>query len=503
MFVLPLLLALGAGCASLPTDYPRSESAALEDYQSTSMGRRWAAAEAEHPGESGFAILRYGRNAFTARVEMIDLAEKTLDLQVYIWERDNTGKILAQHLIRAADRGVRVRLLIDDMGAAASDDAIAAMDAHPNIELRLFNPFANRGNSMVDFVVDLDRVNHRMHNKTMITDNSLAVIGGRNIGDHYFGVDQQTNFRDLDIMAAGPIVRDISNVFDYFWRGEWAVPIAVLVDRPYTQADLQKASVALRQAIEEGQYPYSIDDEVAKLYTRMDQRAEILIWAPGWMVWDNPATAQSDEGGGEIVAGIRRTLDTIQSSLTMESAYFVVGERGVASLKKLVDRGVSVRVLTNSLVSNDVLAAHAGHANYREDLLEGGLEIYELRADSGIVRKNWKGESRAALHTKAMAFDEEALFIGSFNLDPRSANINTEAGLYVESRELTTQLLAYMAEGVLPENSYHVVLDEEGNLQWITEIDGVHVRYDKDPLSSFGQRIMSGFIGILPVESQL
>ena len=502
--VLPLVMALGAGCASLPTDYPRTESTALEDYHSTSMGQRWLAAEAQHPGESGFGILRYGRNAFAVRIGMIDLAEKTLDLQVYIWEPDDTGRILAERLIRAADRGVRIRLLVDDMGVGASDDSIAAMDAHPNIELRLFNPFANRGSSMFEFIFDLDRVNHRMHNKTMVVDNSLAVIGGRNIGNHYFGVDPQTNFRDLDIMAVGPVVRDISNVFDYFWRGDWAVPISVLVDRSYTQADLQEARVRLRKNVVAGNYPYSVDDEVDAVLAYVNERADAVVWAPGRIVWDNPAAAQSSGAeAGELIAALRRKLDTLQSSLIIESAYFVVGDRGVASLEKLVKRGVSVRVLTNSLVSNDVLAAHAGHANYREDLLRGGIELYELRADSGVVRKGWKGESRAGLHTKAMAFDGESLFIGSFNLDPRSANINTEAGLYVESPELTAQLLAYMAEGVLPENSYQLVLDEDGDLQWITQIDGGEVRFDTDPLSSFGQRIMSSFIGILPVESQL
>ena len=494
------LVVLFNGCASLPTDYPRTETTALEDYESTSFGQRWAREEAEHPGESAFALLRYGRDAFSIRIAMIDQAEKTLDLQVYIWQPDETGMILAERLIRAADRGVRVRLLVDDLGLGGTDEGVAAMDAHPNIEIRLFNPFATRTFSSLGFVVDLDRVNHRMHNKTMVTDNSFAIVGGRNIGNYYFSVNPDTNFRDLDIMAAGPVVRDISRVFDHFWRGDWAVPIAVLVDRPFTDVDVQKARARLLEYIAEADYPYSLNDDVAEFLVRGAGRA---VWARGGVVWDDPASIEEGEEVNDLIAALRRKTATLQKSLAIESAYFVVGNRGVESVKKLIERGVKVRVLTNSLASNDVLAAHAGHANYRKQLLEAGAEVYELRPDSAIIKKTWKGESQAGLHTKAMVFDNESLFIGSLNLDPRSANINTEAGLYVESPELAARLLAYMEEGVSPENSYRLILDDAGDLVWVTQNDGVEVRYNKDPLSTFGQRFMSGFIGILPVESQL
>ena len=214
-----MLILLATGCSSLPGDYPRTESTAFQDYKSTVSGQRYAALEAQHPGESGFAIIRFGRNAFSTRIAMTDLAEKTLDLQYYIWESDKTGRILAERLVRAADRGVRVRLLVDDMGVGADDGGIATMDAHPNIEIRIFNPFANRKVHLFDFITDLDRVNHRMHNKVMVMDNNFVVVGGRNIGDHYFSVDPEGNFRDLDIAAIGPVVRDISFVFDHFWNG--------------------------------------------------------------------------------------------------------------------------------------------------------------------------------------------------------------------------------------------------------------------------------------------
>ena len=498
-----LSILLLSACASLPENYPRTESTALEDYRSTTMGQRWGALEDQHPGKSGFEIIRYGRVAFTTRLGMIDRAEKTLDLQVYIWEADETGRILAERLVRAADRGVRVRLLVDDMGKGPSDEAIASINAHPNIEIRIFNPFAHREGITFDFVTDLSRVNRRMHNKVVVADNSFAIVGGRNVGDHYFSVNPNTNFRDLDIAAVGPVVREISGVFDHFWQGDWSVPISVLVEKTYTDEDLRAGVAQLRQAIAAGSYPYVVDDDLDRLARHFQSIAARIVWAPGQVVWDDPQSAKETGQTEEIIFALRNKLKTVDTAFMIESAYFVVGDRGVETLSNMVDRGVEVRVLTNSLVSNDVLAAHAGHANYRKQLLEAGIEVFELRPDSGVIKREWSGEAFAGLHTKALAFDNESVFIGSFNLDPRSAAINTEAGVYVESPELAARLQAYMDEGVEPENSYSLKLDDDGDLVWITEDDGVEVRYEKDPLSTFGQRFTAGFIGILPVEGQL
>jgi putative cardiolipin synthase len=498
-----LILVLLSGCASLPTDYPRPESKALEDYRSTSLGQRFAALEETHSGESGFALLRYGRKAFSARLALIDSAEKTIDLQVYIWEVDETGLVLAERLVQAADRGVRVRVLVDDMGFGGTDEGMGAVDSHPNIEVRVFNPFANRDNSMWDFLFDLDRVNHRMHNKLLVGDNSFAVVGGRNIGNHYFGTDPDTNFRDLDIIAAGPVVRDISKVFDHFWAGEVAVPASALVGRTFSEEDMNNRIKGMRDRINNSAHPFLVEKEREATFADPGFVEGLLIWAPGMIVWNSPEKSMDDDQEAEMITAFRRKVSKLERSLTIESAYFVVGDRGLATAKALMDRGVKVRILTNSLASNDVLAAHAGHAKFREALLEAGAELYELRSDSGKIEKSWRGESRAGLHTKALAFDDESLFVGSFNLDPRSAKINTEAGLYVKSPELTAQLLAYMAEGIAPENSYKVTLDEDGDLLWTTRIDGQEVTYDKEPLSTFGQRFTSGFIQMLPVESQL
>jgi putative cardiolipin synthase len=492
------------GCASVPKDYPRAESTALEAHDRTTIGGYFVKAAARHPGKSGFAIVRKPRPAFTARVALTELAEKTLDLQYYLWEPDATGGILAERLVRAADRGVRVRLLVDDMTVSGRDAAVAAVDAHPNIEIRIFNPFARRKARGLDFITDFNRVNHRMHNKIMVMDNALAIVGGRNIGNHYFGVDTEANFRDLDIAAGGPVVREISEVFDHFWSGPWAVPIAALVDRPYTEADLREALETAREQIAEGSYPHPLDQDVIELKSELMGIVDDFIWAPGRIVWDDPDSIRHEGATSQMAEGLVQRLGRLEDELLIESAYFVPLDPGVAKLADLHEQGVRIRVLTNSLASNDVLAAHAGYSERRDKVIAGGVELYELRPYPGPVDKNIViGSSKAALHTKAIVFDREDVFIGSLNLDPRSLVINTEAGLYVESPELAAQVIEYMDEGVRPDNSYRVLLDEDGDLYWVTESEGQEQRYDKDPRSTGMQRFVSGLIRILPVDGQL
>jgi len=325
-----LLLMTGlllAGCVSVPKDYPRTQSSAFADPQSTAIGRYVAKAAARHPGESGFAIIRHGRAAFTTRVAFSDLAENTLDLQYYIWEPDATGRILAEELVRAADRGVRVRVLLDDINFKGRDTVIAALDAHPNIEIRLFNPFAHRSVRALDFIADFKRVNHRMHNKLMVMDNALAIVGGRNIGNHYFQVDTVANFRDLDVAAGGPVVREISSVFDHLWNGNWAVPISALVSRPFTDTDLQRARAALRERIVADHYPYPIDQDVAELKSALRAEIDKFVWAPGRIVWDDPAEIAATGGTSRMLEGLHRRVGTLETDLLIESPYFVPRDR--------------------------------------------------------------------------------------------------------------------------------------------------------------------------------
>jgi len=336
-----LLIAVSTtSCAALPEDYPRTSSTAFPDYLETSVGQFFEEAAVRHPGKSGFAIIRHGRKAFTSRIALTELAEKTLDVQYYIWEADATGRIFAERLIETADRGVRVRILVDDINLAGWDAQVASMDAHPNIEIRVFNPFANREKRTFDFLIDLNRINHRMHNKLMVMDNAVAIVGGRNIGNHYFGVATDANFRDLDIAAAGPVVRETSEVFDYFWAGDWAVPIAALVKRPYTESDLNAFRETMRQRIEEENYPYPLDQDVDDLKSELTVIRDRFIWAPGQIVWDDPAAIKDGISEGVMIQRLFRKVDTLQSEILMESAYFVTQDKAVDSVKKMTERGV-------------------------------------------------------------------------------------------------------------------------------------------------------------------
>ncbi len=502
---------VAAGCIVLaacdrgpPEDIVRTPSTAFADHESTSLGQQIAKLAEAHPGKSGFEIIRYGRPAFTARIALTDLAEKSLDIQYYIWQEDPTGRIFADRLVRAADRGVKIRLLLDDINLGGRDALIAAINAHPNIEIRIFNPFARRKFRGLDFLFDMARVNHRMHNKLMVADNSIALVGGRNIGDHYFQVHSNSNFRDLDIAGIGPVVREISSVFDRFWNGEWSVPVEAIVDKPVTEADMREAVATIRSRIAGDNYPHPLDLDVQELHEQFDDVLEGMSWATGEIVWDDPSKILEYTGSGEMFEALHEKIETLEKELRIESAYFVSLDRGIEAARKLRDRGVRVRILTNSLVANDVLAAHAGYAKRRRQLLEAGVELYELRPDPGPVdQKIVSMKAQSALHTKAIVFDRKDVFIGSYNLDPRSAAINTEAGIYLESPEIAAKVLDYMDEGIDPHNAYRVTLDDNGDLKWTIDLNGEIVEYDRDPKSSWWQRFLSWLIQILPVEHQL
>ncbi len=503
-FLVFLSAVLLAACTTLNYDYPRLETSAFSEYEDTYLGRLYRADEKRNSGKSGVSLVTTGRNAFALRIAMTELAERSLDLQYYIWDPDQSGRILGQALLKSADRGVRVRLLIDDFSVKGRDEVLAKLGAHPNIEIRLFNPFAKRKSKLFDLASDFDRLNHRMHNKLMIADNALALLGGRNIGDHYFDVSEDSNYRDLDIAAVGPVVRDSSRVFDYFWNKDWSVPVGATVDETFDKDDLEMARQELESTIDAEGYPYAVYPKVAAIRQDVAALKKRLVWAPAYVVWDDPADFKQGERTGKVMKALAGKLDQLKSELLMENAYFVPTQAGADRLKLLSNRGVKVRILTNSLSSNDVIAVHAGYSKYREELLEAGVELYEVRADSAEVQQTlFSSESKAGLHTKAAVFDDNSVFVGSFNLDPRSANLNTEIGLYVESSELADRLKSFMDEGVSPGNSYRLELDESGKIIWITEEDGKVVTFESDPGSTAGQNVVSGIIASLPVEDQL
>lgn len=503
---LGLVFLLNACGTIVDWDYPRTPSSAFAEPQTTSIGALFQEAADRHPGQSGFGLVREGSRAFTARLAMADLAEKTLDAQYYIWDADTTGRIMADRLIRAADRGVRVRLLLDDHYQTEEGDfKLSALDAHPNIEVRFFNPVQNRRWRMWSFLADFGRVNHRMHNKLFIMDNALGIAGGRNIADTYFGVRPDQNFRDLDMVMAGPVVKELSASFDLFWNSEWAIPVGAVVGKSATEQDFLPLRKQLTDRISAAGYPYPIEERIADLRARIVEIRDAFIWAPGRVLVEDPARVSADDGGMIITSAILERLAETKNEVLIESPYFILRARGLQELRQLTSRGVRVRLLTNSAATNDVMAAHAGYANTREELLNAGVELYDLRPDSNMKRE-WSiaaGKSRAALHAKAMAFDRATAFIGSFNLDPRSRSINTEIGVMIESPELARQLGEYMDEGVAPGSAYHVTLDKDDDLAWTAETSGTDVAFDTDPETSPWQRFVVDVVSLLPIEEQL
>jgi putative cardiolipin synthase len=497
-------LVVATGCATYDASYPRSPSAAFGEDATTALHRLFAPAAAEHPGKSGVAYVRYGRSALEGRLALADLAERSLDLQYYIWDADISGRLLADRVVRAAERGVRVRILLDDIGIAGRDASIARLSAYPNIEIRAFNPFRGRGSRLTGFVTDPSRVNRRAHNKVMIADDAIVIVGGRNIADHYFGVHGESNFRDLDTVAVGPVVRDASTVFDDFWNSPSAVPYAAFVAAPPTRAEADAAIAEMRAKMASERLPQPIDEGVGAMVASMKTVRDALVWAPVQVLYDPPEKIH-DTNSRRIFDALGALLTNAQKEVLIENAYFVPRDRGVELAAELRRRGVSIRVLTNSLASNDVPAVHSGYQKYRDDLLACGVEIYELRPDSRMQQLRWSplsAKSQAGLHTKAMVVDRRYVVIGSYNLDPRSADINTELALLVDSPAFAEKVAAFFDDGVKPENSYRVTL-ERGRLRWTASEGGTARVYTKEPETSWWKRFTADALGILPIHSML
>jgi cardiolipin synthase C len=507
-----LLLALAAASACSPPRPPLDRAhepaaTALATPEATTLGRLFAPAPGEEgaTGRSGLALLASARDAFVARQALAAMAERTLDLQYYLWEDDTSGRLLLKAVLAAADRGVRVRLLLDDLRAGGRDSDLALLDAHPRVEVRLFNPFADRTLRVADVALDFARITHRMHNKAFVADNAVAVAGGRNVGDHYFAVNDQTNFRDLDLLAAGPVVRELSASFDDFWNSRWSVPV-----RRFARAGAGPGGLGPRLDAadrEDDALPFDTDlgpGELADLARSWRRR---LVWAEAAVVADRPDKPETARPF--LLERLRAALSgSLRGDLLIESAYFIPGEEGTARLCGLVARGVRVRVLTNSLASNDVLLAHSGYAKYRLPLLRCGVELFELRPDARFARREWtwlSGRSRANLHTKAVVVDRAVAVVGSLNLDPRSANLNTEIAVVAESPALADEVADFVEAGMRPENAYRLEPDPggEGGLAWVADEGGRTVRLTREPGAGRVRAVVARLLALLPIEGQL
>ncbi len=465
-----------------------------------SMGRleRLCRRYAPDGGRSGFTLVATGLEAFLTLHGLTVAAERTLDVQYYLWENDGSGRRLLAALLDAADRGVQVRLLLDDIGAPSSDPELARLDAYPNVEVRLYNPFPRRFGLVLGVLFQSRRVSRRMHNKAFVADRTAAVVGGRNVGDRYFEFDARANFRDLDLFAAGPAVEQVAASFDAFWDSEWSRPIGVIDRGRWRLADMRSTvRRGLRRRIQrEGKGPYPASEGLRRRSYRalVEQRfANLIVAEEATVLVDRPDKPKSGEP--RLLEMLLARLDrSPETEILIESAYFVPAGRGVWLFSHLARSGVAVRILTNSAGSGEVAVAHAAYRKYRRPLLRAGVELYELRADAGA------GAWQQNLHTKAAVIDRREVFVGSLNVDPRSAVLNTEIGLLVRSPALAARVAAFIEDGMGPAKAYRPVLDA-GRLGWRVAGDPTVRR--GEPGVSLWRLLLVRLLALLPLDRQV
>ena len=498
--IFPLLLLL-TGCGSLPVDYEQHASQAMTDTSDTklaSMVTDWTAA---HEGKSGFYPLSEGLDALGARLALIDLAERSIDMQYFLIKPDDAGLVLAGKMMQAADRGVRIRFLLDDIFTTVEDESLVALDGHPNIEIRLFNPLARGGIGLLNFLTEFERVNRRMHNKSFTVDNQVTIVGGRNIAEEYFQLKPVSEFIDFDVLGFGPVAAEVSETFDAFWNHPLAMPLSafdakrdagleyradttiVLDSKHETIYESALNAPLVRDLFHDRVRPYPADSEVItddpdKLLNKVSADHQIL------------ATRMA-----EVINGAEREVIVI-------SPYFIPGNDGIAFWEGIVRKGVRVVVLTNSLASTNHPAVHAAYSRYRKKLLAAGVDLFEARANATVPdERTGVGLDTLTLHTKAVLIDGRYLFVGSLNLDPRSIDINTEMGVLIDSIEMCTPLVEAIYRD-LPGFSYRLLLTDGTRLLWHADIDGKQVTETGEPLAGGWRKLQAFLLRIVP-ESQL
>ena len=495
-----------AGCAGSPPTVQKSPSFAPEDTGTTFLAQRAKGLGDPGDGRSGIHMLVDGPEALGVRLVLSEKAERSIDAQYYLLHDDPTGHLFTWSLLEAADRGVRVRLLVDDMDTSSYDAMTAALSTHPNFDIRLFNPFARGLGKNIASAFDFRRVTRRMHNKSMTFDNQVTVVGGRNIGAEYFAARDDSNYDDLDLLAAGPVAREVSRSFDDYWNSPFAIPVADVVRNRDKKLSLDEARSRLSVLAEQARTTEYGDALTQGIRDALNSGDLVLDWVPATVMADPPEKADSRSDPTEtLFAAMVPYFQSAQTELVVASAYFVPGERGTEFLASLEERGVQVRILTNSLDSTDVTPVHGHYAHYRKDLLEAGVELWELRPDKARPDRELLGlgQSLSGLHSKAFTIDRHYLFIGSFNWDPRSVFINTEMGILLESPERARRAVENF-DRELADSAYRLRLDKNGQIEWLARgKDGSWIAHRKEPSKSAWRKFMSGVYGTLPIRSQL
>jgi putative cardiolipin synthase len=519
-----------AACATRPpaTAFDHPVTHALSTTADTPLRTALAPKEAAHPGESGVRLLPTGTEALQTRIALARAATKTLDMQYYIAEEDGTGKLLLGAALYAADRGVKVRMLVDDLNFKDIDQIMAVLNSHNNIDIRVFNPFGSATQSLGvrtrNLFTNVDRFTRRMHNKAMIADNQIAIVGGRNLGDEYFSASASIQFRDLDALVAGPVTQEISASFDDYWNSGIAYPLRALNKQKFDPADLDKTRADLRQHWKDQADPLNAKPlNATPLAQQIAQDSLGLTWARTEFEADSPVKIEHPDKDYKSppMQRLVELANQARSDILIVSPYFVPHDAGVKTLAKLTGRGVKVEVLTNSLAATDAVAVQAGYAPYRVPLLKAGVNLYELKPvvaeGAGRSRAGLFGsQSRASLHAKAYVIDRSILVIGSMNLDPRSALLNTELALVIHSRKIAAEAAQLFEQGVRPVSAYRVELASPAVLAglkntgspmsplvWTTEDNGQVRTYNFDPQAGLYRNVLTGLFMLLPVDSQL
>ncbi len=493
-----ILLGACTGPQLIRDDSPRSASYSLPPATNGILAELAQTIEEEHGAEaSGFHALDSSYDGLKWRIALIDSAQSSLDIQTYLWYPDNTGRYVLERAVRAAQRGVKVRLVVDDLLTIGQEALMADLHNQPNIELRLFNPWENRGllSRAGEMIAEMERLNTRMHNKQIIADGNAVVVGGRNLGDHYFGLSEAYNFHDLDLLGFGPVARQASQVFDSFWNSEWVASADQLSTDPdpeQARARWETIQANNRSAPELEAFPREVTDWRDDL----EALAPTLRIGRSRMTYDT-ATATGIEQ--KVIGEMFESLSTAQSEVLITNAYIIPGQPVIDFLTELNQRGVRVRILTNSLASHDVPAVNSHYKPWRDDLIHAGVELHEIRPNPAIqslVDVPPTAGQFVGLHTKAFVVDRRLTFIGSMNFDPRSANINTEGGVLVESEALGEDIARLMERDMEPANAWHVLLDEEGLPYWVSDAGVLH----EQPARDGGQRIMDVIFQMFPEE---
>jgi len=499
-----LLAVVQVGCGGLPKSVERAASTAFSRLQETSLGRELEEQNRQYPDQTGIVLLDRGRDAFRYRVALLRAAERSIDLQYFIWNDDRSGNFMAARLLEAAERGVRVRLLLDDFHAVGNDLVIPALNAHPNIQVRAYNPFTQRRgfSRWLELLADFQRLNRRMHDKALLVDGAAAIIGGRNIGDEYFDLREDRAFLDRELLVTGTVVPDIGRGFDAYWNSAWSYPLENLIGHPAKAANHK----ALTEILRERQQPdINTPADRSQALAMIHSAAGSSIRAQADLVIDRVPDADTpSDGPKEVALRLAELIEQTHNGILIESAYLVMGDQGVSMIDDAVQRDVRVRILTNSLASNDLVPNHAAYVGQRPAMLQTGLELHELMpqpetcAELATEARACAAGVKLGLHTKSVVFDGSASFIGSFNLNMRSVYLNTEMGLLVHSPELARCITSAFRPKIEPGNSWRVTLDDDGKLLWSGHREGRERHYVGEPEAPFWQSFSASFLSLFP-----